>query len=76
MNMNEKELLASFLGGHPDSCHPLDRERFLLYALACAKNNHNIDCESIRNHGISEDKISEYQIAFEWIRDAYRILNG
>lgn len=74
--MNEKELLASFLSGHPGSDHLFDRERFLRYALACAKNNHNIDCENFRRHGLSEDKISEYLIAFGWIRDTFRILNG
>lgn len=74
--MNEKELLNQFLNAFPDSTHLLDKQRFILYALECIKNRHFIDIEAMEQKGISSDMISEYQTGYEWLRDAFRILNG
>ncbi len=76
MIMNEKELLNQFLNAFPDSTHPLDKQRFILYALECIKNRHSIDIEAMERKGISPDMISEYQNGYEWLRDAFRILSG
>ena len=74
--MNEKKLLEQFLKAFPESGHPLDKERFVLYALECIRNNHYIDTEEMEKSGLSSGMISEYESGYEWIRDAYRILNG
>lgn len=74
--MNENDLLKLFLGGFPNSDHPYDRERFLKYAITCIRNNHNLDLSALRNKGLSEERIEEYQIAFEWIREAYCFLTS
>ncbi len=72
---SKEELLRSFLGGFPESTHPLDTRRFVKYAVACAKEQCCIDDEAMRNSGkLSESKIHEYLIAYDWIRDTYDYL--
>lgn len=73
--MKEQELLSAFLSGFPESYHPYDRERFLNYAIECAKNGHSIDSNAMLNHGIREEIVHDYEIAFEWIRDTYDKIN-
>lgn len=72
--MNENELLESFLKLFPETLHPCDRERFLKYAIACTRNDHNLDLDALRNRGVSDERIKEYQIAFEWIKDTCNFL--
>lgn len=72
--MNENDLLKSFLGGFPNSDHPFDRERFLKYAISCIMDNHSLDLSAFRDEKMSEERIEEYQIAFEWIRETYNFL--
>lgn len=72
--MKEKDLLNAFLNGFPESYHPYDRERFLNYAIECAKNGNSMDSDEFRKHGLKEDLITEYEIAFGWIKDTYEML--
>lgn len=72
--MNEIDLLKSFLGGFPNSDNSIDRERFVKYAIACIKNNHLPDLKALKDKGLSEERVEEYSIAFEWIRDTYDYL--
>lgn len=67
--MTRNELLNEFLAGEPESLHQRDRNRFVAYAVRCAKWNVYIDTKAMRKHGLSEEFISELEIAFEWIRD-------
>lgn len=73
--MNEKELLKQFLNGFPESTHPKDSERFIAYAVECVKNDHYIDIGEMSSHNISEERIGELQIAFDWIRYTYLYLS-
>lgn len=72
--MNENDLLNNFLNGFPNSDHPKDRERFVSYAIACIRNNHLPDLKALKSKGLSDERIEEYSIAFEWIRDAYNCI--
>lgn len=70
------ELLKSFLAGFPDSTHPLDRERFVAYAISCIEKGEYIDVESIQKHGLSNERIDELEIAFGWIKDTMDYLSN
>ena len=67
--MNENDLFRAFLGGFPDSMHPLDMRRFVAYAFSCAENNHYIDTDGMRSGGVSEESMEVYENAFTWIRE-------
>lgn len=67
--MTKEELLSQFLSGFPNSTHPYDRKRFVDYAVACAKEDCDIDVDAMRSHGLEEMKIHEYELAYGWIRD-------
>lgn len=73
--MNEQKLLQDFLNGFPESSHPLDRQRFLNYAIECARNGNYIDSSALLCHGVSKECVEKYEIAFEWIRDTYNAIN-
>ena len=75
MIMNEKELLNQFLNGFPNETHPKDSERFLAYAVECAKHNHYIDIEEMSKRGVSNERIEELQIAFDWIKSTVDYLS-
>lgn len=73
--MTKDELLTAFLGGFPESSHPLDMKRFVKYAIACIDESSYLDIEAMREK-ISVEKISEYESAYSWIREAYEIIQG
>lgn len=62
------ELKAAFFGGHPDSTHEYDRERFLRYAFAAAREKLAFDRESFASAGVRDSLIHEYERAYSWIR--------
>lgn len=69
---SKEELLNDFLNCFPESTHPSDTERFVKYAVQCAKEQCPIDDEAMRASGkMSEERIHDLLIAYDWIRDAY-----
>ena len=67
--MNDlSELKAAFFGGHPDSTHEYDRERFLRYAFAAAREKLAFDREAFVASGVRDPQIDEYERAYSWIR--------
>lgn len=73
--MNENELLNIFLRGCPNSTGERDRQNFALYALECVKNDHYIDIEAMRKHGVTNEYAERYESAFGWIKIAYQMMN-
>lgn len=43
----EKGLLKLFLGQHPESLHPADRQRFVDYVFECWKNGIDVDYNAL-----------------------------
>lgn len=74
--MNEQELFRAFVGGFPESLHPLDMRRFAAYALACAENGHYINLDEMLENGISQESVELFETAFTWIREAYGCLKA
>ncbi len=73
--MDREQLLKEFLGLYPDSTHPLDRRRFLKYALACVLEDSSLNTEAmIDSEKISSDNIEKYEIAYGWIRDTFEYI--
>lgn len=64
--MNEK--LKFFLSGNPESSNEIDMNRFVDYVLDCLKDDAYIDVEAMREFGLSENRISQLQSAYSWIR--------
>lgn len=71
----KEELLNDFLNGHPNSSHPLDTERFVRYAIQCAKEGSSIDIDTMLNRGVESDYVEKYEIAYSWIRTTVEILS-
>lgn len=70
----KEELLNDFLNGHPNSSHPLDTERFVRYAIQCAKEGSSIDIDTMSDKGVEGDYIKKYETAYSWIRTTVEIL--
>lgn len=67
--MNTDELLHAFLSEHPDSTSTYDRERFIRYAFAGARDNRAFDKYAFEKAGVSNALIHDYETAYSWIRD-------
>lgn len=70
----KEELLNDFLNGHPNSSHPFDTERFVRYAIQCAKGNASIDTNTMLNRGVESDYLEKYETAYSWIKTTVEIL--
>lgn len=66
--MTTDELKDLFLSGHPGSTHECDRERFLRYAFAAARENRGFDRVSLEGAGVGEPLIGEYETVYSWVR--------
>lgn len=72
--MNEEELLDFFLSEHPRSNNPLDRRRFIRYAIKCAQNGRSFNEEAFKKYGFNNNEIEIYETIFGWIKDTYDLL--
>lgn len=70
------ETLDLFLGGFPNSAHPLDRKRFIKYAFESARAELPLDEDAFRKAGVSEENIKRYLEAYSWIRDIRAMLDS
>ena len=74
MIMNKETLLQDFLNKFPNAVHPLDEERFLRYAIACAEDDVYIDTEAMKNAGVNLKRIEQLENAYSWIRGTYKFM--
>lgn len=66
--MGKEELLKSFLGGFPETTHPLDTRRFVAYAVQCAIEQDTIDEKQIGKK-VCQKRLHDLETAYSWIRE-------
>lgn len=74
-DMEFNELKDKWLGAFPDSAHPLDRKRFIRYAIALARADGSLDTDEMEQRGISSESIQEYRSQYEFLRDVLDVLD-
>lgn len=60
-----KDLLQLFLGLHPESLHPADRQRFVDYVFECWKNGTDVDYKALE--GLPPSVQQQLTDAVVWI---------
>ena len=69
-----EELKQQWLSGFPNSTHSLDTKRFIRYAIELAKVDGSLDFNEMRERGISEGLVEDYQRKYEFLRDVLDVL--
>ena len=69
------ELKELWLSKYPDSTHSLDLRRFICYAIALARVDGGLDHAEMKQRGISERRIDEYQRKYEFLREVLAVLD-
>ena len=70
----EKSLLQVFLGQHPESLHPADRQRFVDYVFECWKNGTDVDYNTLG--ALPQEVQQQLTDAVVWIELALDKLKG
>ena len=72
--MNAEELLNELKARGTEMTHPIDREIFIKYSLACISENTEPRIGEIwGTRDDMDERQYELEIAYEWIRDAIRL---
>ncbi|MBO4786198.1 MAG: hypothetical protein J5510_03940 [Prevotella sp.] len=73
--MELNELKELWLSAFPNSTHPLDTKRFIRYAVELARANGQLDHAEMESRGVRPDRIEDYQLKYEFLRDVLEVLD-
>lgn len=65
---NSEELGRLFFTAHPESPHELDRQRFIRWSFARAREERGFDYEGFEGSGVPARLLAEYETVYSYIR--------